>query len=292
MGIIPPLDEAAWMEVFNKYRTSPEYLKINAGMSLDAFKSIFYWEYGHRVLGRVIGLIYFVPLLIFFLKGMVPKDWQAKLLGLFLLGGLQGLMGWYMVKSGLVDVPHVSQYRLTAHLGLAVVIFMSMLWFAMDFLRGQVPHKQASGVFLRSSLLAVLVIFIMMLSGGFVAGTKAGFIINTFPTMNGEWIPSGWMAMTPAWRNLFENAVTIQFLHRCIAVLVVVTVSACFIIASKQSFKTRSGWMFGIMLLQVALGVSVLVLKVPVVLGAAHQAGAVALLSAALFVAHTARKVA
>lgn len=290
MGVIPPLGEAAWMDVFNKYRTSPEYLKINAGMSLDAFKSIFYWEYGHRVLGRVIGLIYFVPLMIFFLRGMVPKVWHAKLFGLFVLGGLQGLMGWYMVKSGLVDVPHVSQYRLTAHLGLAVVIFMCMVWFAMDFLRGQVAHRQASSAYLRSSLLAVLIIFLMMLSGGFVAGTKAGFIMNTFPTMNGEWIPSGWMAMTPAWRNLFENAVTVQFFHRCIAVLVVLVISFSFIIGSKQSFKTRTGWMFAIMLIQVGLGISALVLKVPVILGAAHQAGAVALLASALYVAHTARK--
>lgn len=290
MGVIPPLGEAAWMDVFNKYRTSPEYLKINAGMSLDAFKSIFYWEYGHRVLGRVIGLIYFVPLMIFLLRGMVPKGWHAKLFGLFVLGGLQGLMGWYMVKSGLVDVPHVSQYRLTAHFGLAVVIFMCMVWFAMDFLRGQVAHRQASSAYLRSSLLAVLIIFLMMLSGGFVAGTKAGFIMNTFPTMNGEWIPSGWMAMTPAWRNLFENAVTIQFFHRCIAVLVLLVISFSFIIGSKQSFKTRTGWMFAIMLIQVGLGISALVLKVPVILGAAHQAGAVALLASALYVAHTARK--
>ena len=290
MGVIPPIGEAAWMDVFNKYRTSPEYLKINAGMSLDAFKSIFYWEYGHRVLGRVIGLIYFLPLLFFFFKGMVPKEWFAKLFGLFVLGGLQGLMGWYMVKSGLVDIPHVSQYRLTAHLGLAIVIFMCMLWFAMDFLRGQVLHGQASGSYLRTSLLAVFIIFVMMLSGGFVAGTKAGFIMNTFPTMNGEWVPSSWMAMTPAWRNLFENAVTIQFVHRFIAVLVVIAVFASFIVARKQSFKTHNVWVVAIMFIQVVLGISALVMKVPLILGAAHQAGAVALLSAALYAAHTARK--
>ena len=290
MGVIPPIGEAAWMDVFNKYRTSPEYLKINAGMSLDAFKSIFYWEYGHRVLGRVIGLIYFLPLLFFFFKGMVPKEWFAKLFGLFVLGGLQGLMGWYMVKSGLVDIPHVSQYRLTAHLGLAIVIFMCMLWFAMDFLRGQVLHGQASGSYLRTSLLAVFIIFVMMLSGGFVAGTKAGFIMNTFPTMNGEWVPSSWMAMTPAWRNLFENAVTIQFFHRFIAVLVVIAVFASFIVARKQSFKTHNVWVVAIMFIQVVLGISALVMKVPLILGAAHQAGAVALLSAALYAAHTARK--
>lgn len=290
MGIIPPLGEAAWMDVFDKYRTSPEYLKINAGMSLQAFKSIFYWEYGHRVLGRVIGMIYFLPLVFFLARGMVPKSWYPKLFGLFLLGGLQGLMGWYMVKSGLVDIPHVSQYRLTAHLGLAVIIFMSMLWFAMDFLRGQAPLKQASNAYLRSSLFVVIVIFIMMLSGGFVAGTKAGFIMNTFPTMNGEWVPTSWLSMTPVWRNLFENAITIQFIHRCIAVLVVLAVLTSFYLASKQRFKTHSAWVVSVMFLQVVLGISALVMQVPVMLGAAHQAGAVALVSAALYAAHVARK--
>ena len=290
MGIIPPIGEAAWMEVFNKYRTSPEYLKINAGMSLQEFKGIFYWEYGHRVLGRVIGMIYFIPLLIFLLLGMVPKQWYVRLFGLFFLGGLQGLMGWYMVKSGLVDIPHVSQYRLTAHLGLAVVIFMCMLWFAMDFLRGQTRRSQVSNSYLHSSWVVVAIVFIMMLSGGFVAGTKAGFIMNTFPTMNGEWVPSGWLAMTPVWRNFFENAVTIQFVHRGIAILVVVAILVSFYIASKQTFKTGNVWIVLAMLLQVGLGITALVLKVPVILGAAHQAGAVALLTAGLYAAHTARK--
>ncbi len=290
MGIIPPIGEAQWMDVFNKYRQSPEYLKINAGMSLEAFKRIFYWEYGHRVLGRVIGLIYFIPLVFFLLRGMVPKAWYARLFGLFILGGLQGLMGWYMVKSGLVDVPHVSQYRLTAHLGLALVIFSAMLWFALDFLRGETRVNHASGAYLKATAGVVLVVFVMMLSGGFVAGTKAGYIINTFPTMNGEWIPSGWLSMQPLWRNLFENPVMIQFVHRSIAVLVFVCVVISVVVAMKQRFKTAAGWVLLIMLVQVCLGISALVMKVPVALGAAHQAGAVALLSAALLAAHIARK--
>ncbi|MCL4160297.1 UNVERIFIED_CONTAM: hypothetical protein GTU68_054992, partial [Idotea baltica] len=222
MGTLPPIGEAAWLEVFNKYRAYPEYQKVNAGMSLADFKSIFWWEYGHRVLGRIIGLIYFIPLVFFLIKGMVPKHWRLRLFSLFVLGGLQGLMGWYMVKSGLVDVPHVSQYRLTAHLGLALVIFACMFWYGLDFLRGEQRRisQQASSTYLKLTAAAVIVVFIMMLSGGFVAGTKAGFIINTFPTMNGEWVPSNWMAMTPWWRNLFENAVAIQFVHRSIAVVV------------------------------------------------------------------------
>lgn len=290
MGVIPPMGEAAWMDVFDKYRQSPEYLKINAGMSLDAFKSIFYWEYGHRVLGRVIGMIYFIPLVFFLIKGMVPKQWYIRLFGLFVLGGMQGLMGWYMVKSGLVDVPHVSQYRLTAHLGLAVVIFMAMLWFAMSFLRGEARAHHASVSYLQATALVVLVVFIMMLSGGFVAGTKAGFIYNTFPTMNGQWIPDGLLGIQPMWHNFFENPIMVQFIHRSIAVLVFLSVVFSFFIALKQRFKTNNYLVLGIMLLQVILGVTALVMKVPVILGAAHQAGAVALLSAALYAAHIARK--
>jgi len=290
MGILPPFGEAQWMAVFDKYKQSPEYLKINAGMTLEGFKRIFYWEYGHRVLGRIIAIIYFVPLVYFLLRGMVPRQWYTRLFGLFVLGGLQGLMGWYMVKSGLVDVPHVSQYRLTAHLGLALVIFAYMLWFAMDFLRGDSKASHASKRYLRATALVVVVVFLMMLSGGFVAGTKAGFIINTFPTMNGHWIPQGGLSLQPEWRNLFENPVMVQFIHRGFAVLVVLAVLSSFWVATNQRFRTMNALVVLVMIVQVCLGISALVMRVPVSLGAAHQAGAVALLAAALLVAHIARK--
>ena len=290
MGTLPPLSEAAWLVVFTKYQASPEYQIINQGMSLQAFKSIFWWEYGHRVLGRLIGLLYFLPLMFFLIKGMVPKSWVWRLFGLFVLGGLQGLMGWYMVMSGLVDVPHVSQYRLTAHLGLALIIFICMFWFAMDFLRGQRLHRRATRAYLKITGFTVLIIFIMMLSGGFVAGTKAGFIMNTFPMMNDRWIPAEWLAMSPWWRNLFENPVAIQFLHRCIAILVVLTVLVTYQLARHQKFITGAGYVVAVMVLQVALGISALLLVVPVTLGAAHQSGAVALLASSLYMAHRARK--
>ncbi|NND83406.1 MAG: heme A synthase [Gammaproteobacteria bacterium] len=290
MGTLPPIGEAAWLAVFEKYKAYPEYQQLNLGMTLAEFKQIFWWEYGHRVLGRFIGLIYLLPLLFFLARGMVPKGWGWRLFGLFVLGGLQGLMGWYMVKSGLVDVPHVSQYRLTAHLGLAIVIFVCMLWFAMDFLRGAMPQRASSQGYRRLTALAVLVIFLMMLSGGFVAGTKAGFIMNTFPTMNGQWLPNELWAMSPWWRNLFENPVTIQFLHRVLAMLVVGVVLALFVVARKQNFTTRSGWLLTALGVQVSLGIAALVLVVPVAIGAAHQAGAVVLLATALWCAHSARK--
>jgi len=289
-GILPPLNHTEWMEEFNKYRQSPEYLKINAGMSLDAFKSIFYWEYGHRVLGRVIGLIYFLPLLFFMVRGMVPKAWYARLFALFVLGGLQGLMGWYMVKSGLVDVPHVSQYRLTAHLGLALIIFACMVWFGLDFLRGETRHQRASAGYLRAGTLVIIAVFVMMMSGGFVAGTKAGFIMNTFPTMAGAWVPAGMWSIDPMWRNVFENPVTIQFVHRCTAFLVLAVVIWSFIKSRGQSFATANHWVLLVVICQILLGISALVMRVPVWLGALHQAGAVALFLAALYAAHVARK--
>jgi len=292
MGVLPPIGEVAWLEVFEKYKAYPEYQRVNAGMSLAGFKSIFWWEYGHRMLGRFIGLIYFLPLLFFWLKGMVPAHWRVRLLGLFILGGLQGLMGWYMVKSGLVDVPRVSQYRLTAHLGLAIVIFACLFWYAMDFLRGDQRRVEAavSRVYLRLTGFSVLIVLIMMLSGGFVAGTNAGYIINTFPTMNGEWVPQNWLALTPWWRNLFENPIAIQFLHRLLAVFVLLAVIATFVLSRSQSFKSSAILPLLFVFLQVSLGIAALVMRVPVPLGAAHQAGAVALLASCLFVAHIARK--
>lgn len=290
MGVLPPIGDQAWLDVFAKYQQSPEYQKINLGMSLDAFKRIFWWEYSHRVLGRFIGLIYFLPLLYFMLKGMVPIAWRLRLFGLFLLGALQGLMGWYMVKSGLVDIPHVSQYRLTAHLGLALLIFGYMLWYALDFLRGESQHRKATSNYLRWSLITPALIFIMMLSGGFVAGTKAGFIMNTFPTMGGQWVPHALLDMQPVWRNIFENPVTVQFIHRCIAILVFVAVTTLYWTSRRQRFTTRVAWVLVIMLIQMALGISALLLSVPLALGIAHQAGAVALFASSIVVTHLARK--
>jgi cytochrome c oxidase assembly protein subunit 15 len=237
-----------------------------------------------------MGLIYFVRFVYFLIKNKIPKEWVGRLFSIVVLIGLQGLMGWYMVKSGLVDVPRVSQYRLTAHLGLALIIFALMLWFAMDFLRGDSRVYHASSGYLKSTAAVLIIVLIMMLSGGFVAGTKAGYIINTFPTMNGQWLPDGLLGIQPIWLNVFENPITIQFIHRATAVLVFFSVIISFCIALKQRFKTMNFTVVFVMLVQVNLGISALVMKVPVVLGAAHQAGAVALLSAALYVAHIARK--
>ena len=294
MGIIPPLTEQSWLEVFEKYRQFPEYQKINRGMSLDAFKSIFMYEYLHRVLGRLIGVMFFFPMLYFALKGRVRAGIMPKLWGLFILGGCQGLLGWYMVKSGLVDDPHVSQYRLTAHLGLAVLIYTWMLWLILDLLSGVPRAGQRRGGLARWGLVLVGLVFLMILSGGLVAGTRAGFAFSTWPLMGSSFIPPGLYAGEPAWLDAFEDITTVQFNHRMFAYLLFVLIHAFAFFLWRQVGTARARIACGLLVLalwlQVTLGIKTLLLHVPVSLAAAHQGGAVLLLSAMLFAAHTVRR--
>lgn len=294
MGIIPPLTEQAWLDVFEKYRQFPEYQKINRGMSLDAFKSIFMYEYLHRVLGRLIGVLFFFPMLYFALKGRIRAGMMPKLWGLFLLGACQGLLGWYMVKSGLVDDPHVSQYRLTAHLGLAVLIYAWMLWLIYDLLTASPRAGQMRGGVARWGLVLVGLVYLMILSGGLVAGTRAGFAFSTWPLMGSSFIPPGLYSGDPAWLDAFEDITAIQFNHRMFAYLLFVLIHgfAFFLWRRLGTFRAKAACVCLVLALwlQVTLGIKTLLLHVPVSLAAAHQGGAVLLLSAMLFAAHTARR--
>ena len=287
MGILPPFNQADWEIAFQQYQQFPEYQLRNFHMNLVEFKTIFWFEYSHRLLGRGIGIIFMIPMLFFIFKGMVVRSLVPKLIIMFILGGLQGLLGWYMVKSGLVDNPHVSQYRLTAHFGLAVVIYAYMFWVAIGLLY---PDKGKKHSLANFSIITASLIFITMLSGGFVAGLKAGLAYNTFPLMAGQWIPEGILSIEPIWRNLFENITTVQFDHRILATLVFVIAIGLWITAQRTKFPTRIRWAINIfllvMLIQVTLGISTLLLKVPVVLAAAHQGGALVLFTVALFVSH------
>lgn len=292
MGIIPPLTEQAWLETFNKYKQFPEYQKINMGMTLDAFKGIFLYEYLHRVLGRLIGVLYFFPFLFFVLKGRIRVGLMPKLVVLFFMGGLQGLLGWYMVKSGLVNDPRVSQYRLASHLGLAVLIYSYMLWIILDLVLARNAKAGANALpYATFSLVLVALVFLMILSGGLVAGTDAGFAYSTWPLMGVSFIPEGLYAGTPAWLDAFEDITTIQFNHRMFAYLLVVLISTFVILVYRSGASGRvkigSGLLMVALFTQVALGISTLLLHVPVSLGAAHQGGAVVLLSAMLYVSHT-----
>jgi len=203
-GWLPPLDAAGWEKVFADYRQYPEYKKINAGMTLDEFKGIFWYEYLHRLLGRLIGLAFLVPMVAFMAKGWITRALAPKIVGLFILGAMQGVLGWYMVKSGMIDRPDVSQYRLAAHLSLALLIFAALLWVGMDLRRPDPAAASPPGL-RRGGWGLLALIAVTALSGAFVAGLDAGFVYNTFPLMDGALAPKGMFDLTPAYLNFFEN---------------------------------------------------------------------------------------
>jgi len=289
-GILPPLDQANWDETFSLYQQSPEYRKINLGMDLDGFKRIYWFEYSHRLLGRTIGTVFLLPFLFFLAKGWIRRPLVPKLVTMFVLGGLQGLLGWYMVKSGLIDNPHVSQYRLTAHLGLAILIYAYMFHVALGLWLGDRRTASTPGGLRHAAALLTGLVFITVLSGGFVAGLKAGFAYNTFPLMDGRWIPEAIFMQEPVWRNFFENIATVQFVHRLLATLVFTSVIVFWLSARRYKLPatvtTGLHLMLAAAVLQVSLGISTLLLHVPVALAATHQAGALLLLTIMLYTHH------
>ena len=294
VGTLPPLDDGAWQEAFGKYRQTPEYRLVNPDMSLAGFKSIFWWEYTHRLLGRLIGAAFLLPLLWFALRGRIARALTWKLAGIFALGALQGAMGWYMVRSGLVDDPRVSQYRLTAHLGLAFLIYAAMLWIALDLLFARASRAEAAPRRLRRFAFALAaLIFVMALSGGLVAGIRAGLAYNTFPLMNGRVVPPEIFALEPWYLNFFGNMATVQFDHRLIAWLLAFLVPWFWLKVRREAAPRRArlgaDLLLATLALQIALGITTLLLAVPVPLAAAHQAGALLVFSAAIFVAHSLR---
>lgn len=290
-GILPPFSDAAWEAELQKYRSSPEYQKVNRGMSIDQFKSIFWFEYWHRVLARLLGLLFALPLAWFWWRGMIPARLRWPLFGVLLLGAAQGYMGWYMVKSGLVDIPRVSPYRLAAHLSLALMIYAAMFWLALGLLWPAASARPAA----RWKALMPWVGFGLVatiLMGAFVAGLRAGYVYNTFPLMDGQWIPDGLGWLEPWWRNLFENPLTVQFLHRVLAIGSLLLAVLLWWSGRRDLLPSRRQAVTVLMLLvatQASLGIFTLLHFVPVWLGTLHQGGAVIVLSALLATAHLAR---
>ena len=287
-GVLPPLTEIQWMAVFKLYQASPEFVQINHGLDLAGFKSIFWFEYFHRILGRLIGLAFFIPMLYFFIRYPLPAALRLKLIGLFLLGGAQGLMGWYMVKSGLINDPHVSQYRLVAHLALALVLYIALFWLASThFVRLYAQRYAIPKVISRSSWVLFGLIFITILAGGFVAGTKAGFAFNTFPLMAGHLIPESYGALSPWWINVFENIASVQFNHRLLATICLLIAIGLYWAAQRAALIPLLKRLYGLVLVlviaQYALGITTLINVVPLSLGAIHQAMAVLVLTASLY---------
>jgi cytochrome c oxidase assembly protein subunit 15 len=288
LGTIPPLSEAAWLEVFEKYKQIPQYQRINTGMDLAAFKAIYWWEWAHRFLGRFIGLAFFVPFAIFWLRGAIPRPLLPKLAVIFLLGGAQGVLGWYMVQSGLVERTDVSQYRLAAHLGLAVLIYGAILWVAFGLdgrARAAGGARESAALKMLAGLFAGLV-FLQIILGGFVAGTDAGLSHNTWPLMDGAIIPDGLGVMRPWYVNLFENVLTIQFNHRMLGYGLAALAGLGLIAGWGRAgprVRTLLALTFAGVLVQIALGVLALLSQLQIGLALAHQAGAILLFTLALY---------
>ena len=288
-GALPPLNAEAWEVEFEKYRQIPEYQLVNKGMSLSEFKFIYWWEWGHRQLGRLVGLVFFVPFLVFLLQRKIRLGDLPALLGLFALGGLQGFLGWYMVQSGLTDRVDVSQYRLAMHLGLALIIFATCFWLAMSYWRGTLRGASPAWAGLQFWAAGLVGLVIMQsLMGALVAGIDAGMTYNDWPTMDGEFIPSGLLAQQPAYLNFFENHLTVQFDHRVMAYFLVGLtfwhVWRVRRLAGDNRLRQSALWLGAGVAGQALLGIVALVLVLPMGLAAAHQLGAVLVLG--LAVAH------
>lgn len=279
LGAIPPLTEADWLAAFEKYKLIPEYQVVNKGMSLDEFKFIYWWEWAHRFLGRFIGIVFLLPFLYFALTGSLTRKMWGRLAVLFVLGGLQGALGWYMVASGLVERVDVSQYRLSAHLTLATLIFAAMLWVAYGLDRNR---RMPRGGREWMSVLLVLLLILQVAAGGFVAGLDAGMGYNTWPLMDGQLVPKGLFVMQPAWANLFENAMTVQFNHRILAYVIAVLAAGYAYVEQTKG----AAILLATVLLQIVFGIWTLLWQVPLWLGLVHQGGALVVLAAALWNLH------
>lgn len=284
-GTIPPLTAEQWSEAFEAYKTIPQYRELNRGMNLEEFKTIFWWEWGHRLLGRVIGVAFLLPFLWFMWRGGLPPALRRRLWIIFGLGALQGAVGWWMVASGLADRIEVSQYRLATHLVLAVIIFMAIIWTAERLVER--PGEEASGRMRVEAVLLVLLALIQIYLGALVAGLRAGLVYNTWPRIGDALIPEAerlWFE-TPWWRNLFENSLTVQFNHRMVAYALLAFAIWHVIGASRGGLEPggtrRAGLIAAIVGIQLVLGILTLIWMVPITIALAHQGVALVVIAGA-----------
>lgn len=289
IGAIPPLGVEDWEAVFREYQATPQYLQVNRWMQLEDFKRIFLWEYLHRLLGRVIGLVFFVPWLYFVLRGRLRGRWAWLSLGAFVLGGLQGALGWFMVKSGLVDVPAVSHLRLAAHLSLAFFVGMWLLWIALELTSPGHVGARANRV-TRWTWALVVLVAVQIVYGAFMAGTRAGYLFQTYPTMNGAWLAPGWLDLTPLSRNLVENVAAIHTIHRHFAWVVVLAIVGFTAWTWRRAEDGSQRLLLGLLaagvLLQTLLGALTVLTGVQIAVAVLHQVLAYLLLSVLVTVAH------
>jgi len=300
MGALPPSDEASWQAVFAKYQESPQYQQVNHWMTLDDFKRIFFWEYFHRLSGRLIGVVFFVPYVVFKLRERLWGRWARNSFLAFVFGGLQGVLGWVMVRSGLVDVPAVSHYRLAAHLSLAFFVGAWVLWLILDIGQANAPEQaprlveSARKKLSRAAWGVCALLGLQIVYGAFMAGKRAGHLSSTFPKMNGEWVPDAAFAAEPAWHNFVDNPYGIHFLHRTLGWLTVAAVLAfCWLVwrsGSTGQLRTASHALLALTLVQFTLGALTVIFHVPIGLAVTHQAGGFLLLSVVLVAAHSLRR--
>ena len=289
-GTIPPINDQQWQEAFELYKQYPEYQKLNSNISLTEFKGIFFWEWLHRVIGKFIGLVFIIPFLYFIITSQLDKSTIKKTIILLILGGFQGFLGWYMVKSGLVDRPDVSHYRLAAHLTTAFVTFAFTLWVALDLI---FPIKQTINKTYRNLIrIGLAILFIQIIYGAFVAGLDAGFIHNHWPMMSeGKFMHETVLTeKTPVYKNFIEGRSGVQFVHRILAFIVVISIAIIYIKGKKIAVSNHQlNGLNSLLILvgiQSLLGVLAILLQVPLWLGIAHQIGAFLLLSSMIFTLH------
>jgi len=286
-GTVPPLTDAEWSRQFEAYKTIPQYREMNRGMSLGEFKTIFWWEWGHRLLGRLIGAVFLLPFLWFLWRGFLSSELKRRLWIIFALGGLQGAVGWWMVSSGLTGRVSVSQYRLAIHFMLALFIFSAIVW---TLRRLQVRPTSVAPLRVKvTGRILLALVFLQLYFGALVAGLRAGRVFNTWPQIDGAFIPTVERLFfeQPWWRNFFDNTLTVQFTHRMIAYTLVALaiVHAIDAVRSRTSPAVVTGalWIMATMVVQAAVGILTLLNQVPIDLGLAHQAVAIVVLTLALF---------
>jgi cytochrome c oxidase assembly protein subunit 15 len=301
-GTLPPLSAAAWEAAFQAYQQIPEYQQLNRGMTLAEFKQIYFWEYLHRLWARLIGLAFAVPFAVFLARGGLPRRLVWRLTTLLLLTAGQGVLGWFMVASGLAERTDVSQYRLAAHLGLALVIYVVTVWTVAD-LRDGTTERRNGGTSIRQTEklltyagMLVGLVFLTAIAGAFVAGLDGGRAYNTFPLMGGRVVPGGYGALSPWWQNLFENVAAVQFNHRLLGIFSVLGALGVWLRGRTLALPGRMQRMLLLLplvaLAQVTLGIVTLLLAVPVAIAALHQAGAVVFLTVAVLLYHDLRTMA
>ena len=288
MGTIPPLSNSSWIEIFDKYKLSPEFKIINTSMTLNEFKYIFWWEWFHRFFARCLGIIFILPFIYFLFKKKLSNDIIFTLIIVFVFGLLQAIIGWWMVKSGLVDVPYVSAYRLSFHLSIALIIFSILLWLSLSMYFGKEKNNDKSIIVKHLYHISLMLIFLTIISGGFMAGTDSGKAFNTFPLMNEQFLPDGYYFNEYGWKNIFENTIAINFNHRWLAMFTFLFISSLIIILIRKDNYNKSSLLLVliVLLIQILLGILTLIYGVPIKFAILHQTNATLLLASMIFAYH------